>query len=34
MAFFSLSFDHRLIDGSVADRFMAEVKSVLESGSL
>ena len=34
MAFFSLSFDHRLIDGSIADRFMAEVKSVLESGSL
>ena len=34
MAFLSLSFDHRLIDGSVADRFMATVKSVLESGSL
>jgi pyruvate dehydrogenase E2 component (dihydrolipoamide acetyltransferase) len=34
MAFFSLSFDHRLIDGAVADRFLAEVKSILESGSL
>lgn len=31
MAYFSLSFDHRLIDGAVADRFMAEVKAQLES---
>ncbi len=30
MAFFSLTFDHRLVDGSVADRFLAEVKSELE----
>ena len=28
----SLSFDHRLIDGAVADQFMARVKSVLEAG--
>jgi 2-oxoglutarate dehydrogenase E2 component (dihydrolipoamide succinyltransferase) len=28
----SLSFDHRLVDGAVADQFMAKVKSVLEAG--
>ena len=28
----SLTFDHRLIDGAVADQFMAKVKSVLEAG--
>ncbi|HYS52718.1 MAG TPA: dihydrolipoamide acetyltransferase family protein [Thermoanaerobaculia bacterium] len=28
----SLTFDHRLIDGAVADQFMARVKSVLEAG--
>jgi pyruvate dehydrogenase E2 component (dihydrolipoamide acetyltransferase) len=28
----TLTFDHRLIDGAVADQFMAEVKSVLEAG--
>lgn len=33
MAFLSLSFDHRWIDGSVADRFMADVKGRLESGT-
>lgn len=31
MAYFSLSFDHRIIDGAVADQFMAHVKRVLES---
>ena len=30
-AYFSLSFDHRIVDGSDADRFMASVKSGLES---
>ena len=30
-AYFSLSFDHRLIDGAVADEFLAFVKSRLES---
>jgi len=30
-AYFSLSFDHRIVDGSDADRFMAAVKSGLES---
>jgi pyruvate dehydrogenase E2 component (dihydrolipoamide acetyltransferase) len=30
-AYFSLSFDHRVIDGSVADQFLATVKRSLES---
>jgi 2-oxoglutarate dehydrogenase E2 component (dihydrolipoamide succinyltransferase) len=30
-AYFSLSFDHRVIDGSVADLFLATVKKTLES---
>jgi 2-oxoglutarate dehydrogenase E2 component (dihydrolipoamide succinyltransferase) len=30
-AFFSLSFDHRVIDGAVADQFLAMVKKTLES---
>lgn len=30
-AYFSLSFDHRVIDGSVADQFLATVKKTLES---
>lgn len=36
-AYLTLGFDHRLIDGAVADRFMARIKSSLErfdSGSL
>ena len=32
MGILSLTFDHRLIDGAVADQFMAKVKSVLEAG--
>jgi len=28
----ALTFDHRLVDGAVADQFMARVKSVLEAG--
>ncbi|MGZ5476198.1 MAG: 2-oxoglutarate dehydrogenase, E2 component, dihydrolipoamide succinyltransferase, partial [Thermoanaerobaculia bacterium] len=28
----TLTFDHRLIDGAIADQFMAHVKSVIESG--
>ena len=28
----SLSFDHRLIDGALADQFMTKVKQVLENG--
>jgi 2-oxoglutarate dehydrogenase E2 component (dihydrolipoamide succinyltransferase) len=32
MCYFSLGFDHRLIDGAVADQFMARVKSIIESG--
>ena len=31
MAYLSLSFDHRAIDGATADRFMAQVKAFLES---
>ena len=31
--YISLTFDHRLIDGAVADRFTAKVKSILENWS-
>jgi 2-oxoglutarate dehydrogenase E2 component (dihydrolipoamide succinyltransferase)/2-oxoisovalerate dehydrogenase E2 component (dihydrolipoyl transacylase) len=30
MSYLSLSFDHRVIDGATADRFMSKVKSLLE----
>jgi 2-oxoglutarate dehydrogenase E2 component (dihydrolipoamide succinyltransferase) len=30
-AFFSLSFDHRVIDGAIADQFLATVKKTLET---
>ena len=30
MAYFALGFDHRLIDGAVADQFMADVKNGIE----
>jgi len=30
MAYLSLSFDHRVIDGATADRFMARVRAILE----
>jgi len=30
-AFFSISFDHRIIDGAVADQFLAHVKKTLEN---
>jgi pyruvate dehydrogenase E2 component (dihydrolipoamide acetyltransferase) len=33
MSYISLTFDHRLIDGALADQFTAKVKSVLESWS-
>ena len=32
MAYLSLSFDHRVIDGATADQFMAKVKHYLEGG--
>jgi 2-oxoglutarate dehydrogenase E2 component (dihydrolipoamide succinyltransferase) len=32
LAYLSLTFDHRLVDGAVADIFLADVKSTLESG--
>jgi 2-oxoglutarate dehydrogenase E2 component (dihydrolipoamide succinyltransferase) len=30
-AYFSLSFDHRVIDGAVADQFLATIKNALET---
>jgi pyruvate dehydrogenase E2 component (dihydrolipoamide acetyltransferase) len=33
MAYLALSFDHRIIDGAVADQFMVRVKTVLEGWS-
>ena len=33
MCFLALTFDHRLIDGALADQFTAKVKSVLENWS-
>ncbi len=32
MAFLSLSFDHRLIDGATADQYMSRVRQLLEKG--
>ncbi|HSV25569.1 MAG TPA: 2-oxo acid dehydrogenase subunit E2 [Xanthobacteraceae bacterium] len=32
MAYFALSFDHRIIDGSDAERFLAYLKERLEAG--
>src|SRR5207253_5572502 len=32
MAYFALSFDHRIIDGSDAERFLAYIKEQLEAG--
>jgi pyruvate dehydrogenase E2 component (dihydrolipoamide acetyltransferase) len=32
MCYFSLGFDHRLVDGAVADQFMARVKEIIEKG--
>ena len=32
MGYLSLSFDHRVIDGATADRFMTKVKAVIEHG--
>jgi pyruvate dehydrogenase E2 component (dihydrolipoamide acetyltransferase) len=32
MAYFALSFDHRIIDGADAERFLAYVKELLEKG--
>jgi pyruvate/2-oxoglutarate dehydrogenase complex dihydrolipoamide acyltransferase (E2) component len=31
MAYLTLGFDHRLIDGAVADEFMADVRDHLEN---
>ena len=32
MCWLALTFDHRLIDGAVADQFMAKVRAVIEAG--
>jgi len=32
MCHLSLTFDHRLIDGAVADQFMAEITKMIEGG--
>jgi len=32
MVYLALSFDHRLLDGAVADQFMSHVKQILEEG--
>ena len=32
LAFFALSFDHRIIDGADAERFLAYIKELLEQG--
>lgn len=32
MVYLALSFDHRIVDGAVADQFMAHIKRFLESG--
>jgi pyruvate/2-oxoglutarate dehydrogenase complex dihydrolipoamide acyltransferase (E2) component len=34
MAFLSLSFDHRVIDGAVADQFMGHIRNTLEKWDL
>ncbi|HLM56990.1 MAG TPA: 2-oxo acid dehydrogenase subunit E2, partial [Pyrinomonadaceae bacterium] len=33
MAYFALSFDHRIIDGADAERFLSHVKELLEGGN-
>jgi len=33
MVFLALSFDHRLIDGAVADQFVAHIKKTLQDGA-
>ena len=33
MSYFGISYDHRLVDGADADRFMIDVKKVLEEDS-
>jgi pyruvate/2-oxoglutarate dehydrogenase complex dihydrolipoamide acyltransferase (E2) component len=31
MAYLTLTFDHRIIDGATADMFLSKVKTVLEN---
>jgi hypothetical protein len=32
MAYLSLTYDHRLVDGATADRFLADLKTGLQGG--
>ena len=32
MCYLALTFDHRLVDGAVADQFMAYVRQIIEEG--
>jgi pyruvate/2-oxoglutarate dehydrogenase complex dihydrolipoamide acyltransferase (E2) component len=32
MCILALTFDHRLIDGAIADQFMARVRAMIEAG--
>lgn len=34
MVYFSLSFDHRVIDGAIADQFMKKIKTYLETSDI
>jgi pyruvate/2-oxoglutarate dehydrogenase complex dihydrolipoamide acyltransferase (E2) component len=34
MAYFSLSYDHRIIDGALASRFLGGLAEVIENESL
>jgi 2-oxoisovalerate dehydrogenase E2 component (dihydrolipoyl transacylase) len=34
MCYLSLTFDHRILDGALADRFLAKVVAVLENWSI
>jgi 2-oxoglutarate dehydrogenase E2 component (dihydrolipoamide succinyltransferase) len=31
MAYLTLGYDHRLVDGAVADQFMSDIKNQLET---
>jgi pyruvate dehydrogenase E2 component (dihydrolipoamide acetyltransferase) len=33
MAYLSLSYDHRVVDGAVAEKFLGRIKQILENWS-
>ncbi|MEO8573293.1 MAG: 2-oxo acid dehydrogenase subunit E2, partial [Pyrinomonadaceae bacterium] len=33
MAYFALTYDHRIVDGSDGERFLSHMKEFLENGS-